>query len=51
MTGVQTCALPILRAERMPLAEGAAAAVTVAMKAGAALLPLEEAPLYLWLSR
>jgi hypothetical protein len=39
----------LLRAERMPLAEGEVAAVEVPVKAGTASVALEESPLYLWL--
>jgi hypothetical protein len=39
----------LLRAERMPLAEGDVAPVQVPVQAGAATVAVEESPLYLWL--
>jgi hypothetical protein len=39
----------LVRAERMPLAEGDAPAVDVPVKAGVASAPIDENPLYLWL--
>jgi len=39
----------LVRAERMPLAEGNVPAVEVPVKAGVASLPLDESPLFLWL--
>ncbi|HUR39301.1 MAG TPA: hypothetical protein VM222_07395 [Planctomycetota bacterium] len=39
----------LLRAERMPIAEGEAAPVEVPVQAGTASVAVEESPLYLWL--
>jgi serine/threonine-protein kinase ATR len=39
----------LVRAERMPLAEGDVVPVEVPVKAGAATIAVEESPLYLWL--
>lgn len=39
----------LVRAERMPLAEGDIVPVQVPVKAGAATIAVEESPLYLWL--
>jgi hypothetical protein len=39
----------LVRAERMPLAEGEAAPVEVPVNAGTATVAVEESPLYLWL--
>ncbi len=41
----------LLRAERMPLAAGRAAALPVPVQAGAANVPVEESPIYLFLER
>jgi hypothetical protein len=41
----------LVRAERMPLAAGAAPEVALRVEAGAAALPVEESPIYLFLER
>lgn len=40
----------VVKAERMPLKEGAAETVTIPTEAGSAVIPLTESPLYVWLS-